>query len=220
MNTENVKNEANAERIITVTAKVMKVTAELKPVYVYDDDEDRWVAKRDEDGKVIYRKIVGLHLNKQVHTILDAAHNFEDVLTDTVEFSRHTLQRVIAEADNKVSRKIVKLYEKTEMTELSLSAVMAVLENAVITMRVITRLPGDKYYIDGEEKTVEHKNYFYDIIDIEIADEAYDDFNDEVAEQIVDWKEAQREAKAMEAQKIAADAAARATVLNSQAAPF
>lgn len=220
MNTKNVKNEANAERIVTITAKVMKVTAELKPVYILDDDEDRWVAKHDEDGKVIYRKIVSLHLNKQVHTILDAAHNFEDVLTDTIEFSRYTLQRVLAEADNKVSRKIVKLYEKTEMTELSLSAVMAVLENAVITMRVTTRLPGDKYYVDGEEKKVEHQNYFYDIIDVEIDNDSYSEFNDEVAEQIADWKEAQRETKALEAQKLAADAAARAAVLNSQSAPF
>lgn len=218
-----VQNEVVADdtnRVEIVTAKVTRVTAKFVPVYIYDEDSDKWVTKRDEDGNTIQRKLVTLKLNKEVHRILDESHGFEDVMTDTLTFSRHSLQHVISEIDGKVSRKLVKLQEQTKMTEASLSAIMALLENAIISLRVIVRLPGDIYFVDGEQRTVEHKNYFYDIFDVEVDDDSYDEFNDEIKEQINDWKDAQREAKADAKERLAIEAAARANVLNSTDAPF
>lgn len=226
-----IKNEATIEsavvtesKIKTIVANVTDVTVELKDMLVYDEDVDRWVRKTDEEGKVIKRKLITLHFDTKFNRILDAAHNFEAVETDKLTFSRYSLQRALTNCDTKASKQYVKLYDKTEMTEFSLSAIMEAYTGATVCIVQMTRDKGDEYITaDGEVKQVEHKHYQYDILDVEIDDDAYNSFVDEVREQIADYKAEQLAKKQLELAEAKAQAAAIAqTVANATTtdAPF
>lgn len=212
-------SDGTDNRIETVVVKVTKVTLIRKPDYEYLADEDRWIRKVDKNKKPVFKNRICLHFNKEVK-VIDVDNDFEDTVSNALDFSRYSLQRIITSLDPEVAIKYAELCQDTDENELCLTAVMRAMQGAIISMRVITRLPGDIYFKDGEECRVRYKNYFYDIFDAELDEAVYDKFSIEVDKQIAQFRRNQELTRIDEQNAILAEIKARANVLNSSDAPF